>query len=168
MWLKRAEELMERVTRPVVSLLKIIAMGILFLMMLLTATDVIGRYVFNRPLTGAVEIVEFMMAVMVSFGIAYCAMIGGHVSVDIVVMHFSKKTQAIIESITSCAALVFFILITWQNVIYIEDNYLSKLKTPVLHIAVYPFVALVAIGLAALCLVLLLLFIRNLSAAVAK
>ena len=168
MWLKKAEELIERVTRPVVSLLKIIAMGILFIMMLLTATDVIGRYVFNRPLTGAIEIVEFMMAVMVAFGIAYCALKDGHVSVDLVVMHFSRKTQAVIESITSCAALVFFILITWQNVIYIQDQYLSKLKTPVLHIAVYPFVALVAIGLAALCLVLLLLFIRNLSAAVTK
>ena len=166
--MKKAEELSERVTRPVVSLLKIIAMGILFLMMMLTATDVIMRYVFNRPLTGAVEVVEFMMAVMVSFGIAYCALKGGHVSVDLIVMHFSKKTQAVIESITSCAALVFFILIAWQNVIYIQGQYLSKLKTPVLHIAIYPFVALVAIGLAALCLVLLLLFIKNLSEAVAK
>jgi len=168
MWLRKTTDLIGRITHPIVNFLRSIAMGILSIMMLLTATDVIGRYVFNRPITGALEITEFMMAVMISFGIGYCAILGGHVSVDLVVKHFPRKTQAIIESITSCAALIFFILITWQNVIFIQDNYLSKLKTPVLLIAVYPFVALVAIGLAALCLVLLLLLIRNISAAAAK
>jgi len=168
MWLKRTADLINLITRPIVSLLKSIAMGILLIMMLLTAMDVIFRYIFNRPITGSYELIEFMMAILVSFGIAYCAVTGGHVSVDLVVARFSEKTQTIIESITSLLSLGLFILVTWQNVLYIKENLNSKLESAVLFIPVYPFIAFVAIGFAVLCFVLLSNFIRYLSEAVTK
>jgi len=168
MWLEKTANLIGRVTHPIVSVLKSIAMGILVLMMFLTAMDVIFRYVFNRPITGSYELIEFMMAILVSFGIAYCAVMGGHVSVDLVVARFSEKTQAIIESITSLLSLGLFILITWQNVLYIKENFHSKLESAVLFIPAYPFIVVVAIGFAVLCMVLLTNFFRYLSEAASK
>ena len=70
MWLKKTADLINLITRPIVRLLKSIAMGILLIMMFLTAMDVIFRYMFNRPITGSYELIEFMMAILVSFGIA--------------------------------------------------------------------------------------------------
>ena len=168
MWLKKTADLINLITRPIVRLLKSIAMGILLIMMFLTAMDVIFRYMFNRPITGSYELIEFMMAILVSFGIAYCALEGGHVSVDLVVARFSEKTQAIIESITSIFSLGLFILITWQNVLYIRDNFHSKLESAVLFIPVYPFIAIVAIGFAVLCMVLLTNLFRYLSEGATK
>ena len=44
---------------------------VLFGMMLLTIFDVIGRYIFNLPITGAYEITEAMMVTVVFFFIGY-------------------------------------------------------------------------------------------------
>jgi len=143
-------------------------MGIVAAMMFLTATDVILRYIFNRPITGAYELIEYMMAILIPFGLAYCALQGGHVSVDLVVSRFPKKTQSIIGSITTLLCLGLFLLITWQNVIYIKEHFESNLTSAVLLIPVYPFVTAVAIGSAALCLVLVIDFLNYISEAVGK
>lgn len=158
----------EKVTLPISGIMKMVSMAVLFAIMMLTATDVLLRYILKQPIMGTIEIVEFMMAVLISFGLAFCALDDGHVSVDLLVKNFSIKKQKIIDCVTSFISFVFFTLITWQNIIYIKDNYLSKLESPVLLLPVYPFIALTAMGLAALTLALLLVFIRNLSNAVTK
>jgi len=137
-------------------------------MMFLTATDVILRYIFNRPISGAYEVIEYMMAILIPFGLAYCALQGGHVSVDLLVSRFRKKIQLIISTITTLFCLILFVLITWQNVIYIKEHFEANLTSAVLLIPVYPFVAAVAIGSAALCLVLVLDFLNYLSEVVEK
>ena len=38
---------------------------VLFLMMMITAVDVIGRYVFNKPLAGGFEITEMLLAALI-------------------------------------------------------------------------------------------------------
>ena len=43
----------------------LIAMGVLFLMMLLTVTDVVLRATLNKPIIGATEIIEQMMVAIV-------------------------------------------------------------------------------------------------------
>lgn len=168
MWLNKLHNWISGITHPFVGLLKGIAMGVLFIMMLLTASDVIFRYIFNRPIAGSIELTEFMMATMVSFGIAYCAVLGGHVSVDVVVSLLPKKVRTIIGIITTLLSLGLFLLITWQNVLYIKEIFNSGLESPVLLLPAYPYIAAVAIGFGALCLVLLMNFLQLLSEAVKK
>lgn len=168
MWLNKLQDWIRRITNPTVGLLKGIAMGVLFIMMLLTASDVIFRYIFNRPIAGSIELTEFMMATMVSFGIAYCAVLGGHVSVDVVVSLLPKKVRTIIGIITTLLSLGLFLLITWQNVLYIREVFDSGLESPVLLLPAYPYIAAVAIGFGALCLVLLMNFFQLLAEAVKK
>lgn len=168
MWLNKLQDWISRITNPVVGVLKGIAMSVLFIMMLLTASDVIFRYIFNRPIAGSIELTEFMMATMVSFGIAYCAVLGGHVSVDVVVSLLSQKVRTIIGIITTLLSLGLFLLITWQNVLYIKEIFDSGLESPVLLLPAYPYIGAVAIGFGALCLVLLMNFFQLLSEAVKK
>jgi TRAP-type transport system small permease protein len=115
-------------------------------MMFLTAFDVVMRYVFNQPVKGALEMVEYLMAVLVSFSIAYCAEQKGHVTVDLIMAGFSKRVQAFFNFITNLMALVLTGLICWQSILYITDTHSSRLTSAVLLIPAYPFVAVVAVG----------------------
>jgi TRAP-type C4-dicarboxylate transport system permease small subunit len=56
---------------------------VLFLMMALTAVDVVGRYLFNRPFRGSLELTEILMTVMIFAGLPLVTAKGGHVTVDI-------------------------------------------------------------------------------------
>lgn len=137
-------------------------------MMFLIMTDVVLRYVFNSPLSGSYEILEYMMAILVAFAVVYCAHQQGHVSVDILFDQLPARFQAILKCITTLVVLILFLLIAWQNVLYIKENYDQKLTSAILYIPIYPFVAAVAVGFMALCLVLLVDFLNALIGVVSK
>jgi len=55
---------------------------VLFLMMLITAVDVAGRYLFNRPLNGGFEITEMMLAALIYCGLPLVSQRREHIVVD--------------------------------------------------------------------------------------
>jgi TRAP-type C4-dicarboxylate transport system permease small subunit len=153
--LGKAADLLNRVARPISEWLHIVGVSIIAVMMFLTAGDVTGRYVFSRPITGAFDITQYMMAIVFAFTVSYCAITKGHVSVDFVVDRLSTKVRAIINCITTPLALVLFAFVTWQNILYIKVQFDTNIASAVLLIPRFPFVALLAIGFACLTLVLL-------------
>lgn len=166
MWLSRAADSLNRVVRPLGGALHSVGIGVLVVMMFLTASDVTLRYVFNRPIAGAFDLTEYMMAIVVAFGLAYCAVKKGHVKVDLVVSRLPQRAQAIIDSITGFLSLGLFSLITWQCCLHIKVQFAEGVSSTVLHIPAFPFVAVVALGSALLTLVLLTDFLDFLSQAV--
>ena len=143
----------------------LIALGatMLALMMLLTALDVGLRYVFNRPLSGAFELVEYMMAILVPFSIAYCAQQKEHVGVDLVIGRFSRKVRTVVDIITTFITLIFVIIVAWQNVLYFFEVKDSGLTSSVLLIPAYPFIAPTALAFATFALILVVHLIELLS-----
>ena len=138
-----------------VAILKHLGIWILTSMMLLTAVDVCLRYVFNSPITGSFELVEFMMALIVPFSIVFCASERAHIQVDIVLEHFNKKVRSFFAFIGNILSFFLFVLITWQTVIYIAEEYESRLTSAVLYIPVYPFIGVMAVAFLILCFLLL-------------
>ena len=55
---------------------------VLFLMMMITAVDVIGRYVLNRPLTGGFEITEMLLAALIYCGLPLVSQRREHIVID--------------------------------------------------------------------------------------
>ncbi len=147
--------LFNRVNKYLVLILRHLAIWILILMMLLTTVDVCLRYVFNSPITGSFELVELMMALIVPFSIVFCAGERAHIHVDIVMEHLSTGLKLFFTFIGNLVSLVLFALITWQSVIYIAEEYESRLTTAVLYIPVYPFIGALSAAFAVLCLLLL-------------
>jgi TRAP-type C4-dicarboxylate transport system permease small subunit len=158
----------DNINQVLVAVLRNIAIWVLCAMMFLTAADVLLRYLFNRPITGAFELVEYMMAILIAFSIVHCAHQRAHVNVDILIERLSKRTRATISCINTFLTLVLFILMTWQTFSYIIDEYESGLTSAVLYIPVYPFVTLVFIAFTILCLVILAEFLNRLSEAVSE
>lgn len=72
-----------RLARGLDGLLHLLAAVLLFLMMMLTFIDVIGRYVFSSPLPGAFEITELAMGILIFAGLPLISARDGHVSVNI-------------------------------------------------------------------------------------
>ena len=159
MWLQKVADFLTRFNRPLVAFVKYVAMWILAMMMFLTFADVLLRYVFNSPVPGATELIEFMMGIVVTFSVAYTAHKKAHISVDLLLMNFQKKTRKVIGVVTSFLTFGLFVLICWQTLILIIEDYRSTIISAVLYIPVYPFIATVTVGFVVLCLVLLAEFL---------
>jgi TRAP-type C4-dicarboxylate transport system permease small subunit len=94
---------------------------------------------------------------------AYCGVKKGHTTVEFLVAHFSPRKQAIIDSFNELVCTIFFFLITWKSV---EQGAVLKEAesiTTVLELPLYPFLWVLAIGSALLCLVFLIQFIGSIA-----
>ena len=156
------------VITPLVRIINYVAAGVLALMMFLAAADVLLRYIFNRPIGGTMELTSYMMAVVVGFGLSYCASVKGLISVEVLTSHFSARTQAILNCITYFLSFCFFSLVTWQSILYIKLMFDSGLVSAVLLIPTFPFIAALALGSLIFTLVLLTDFLDYLSQVVTK
>jgi TRAP-type C4-dicarboxylate transport system permease small subunit len=169
--LKQLGEKVEQWTHKVSRTINLLGVAVLFLMMLVVAADVIGRYVFNRPLTGAFDTVELMMVILVFFSLAYCAAADGHVRVDVLHSRLPKRIQANLDSITFAASafivgLIFWRLVTRAGGVFLEAPGPSTLPaTLTLKIPHWPFIFLAAAGSLLFCLELLIYFFHSLTRA---
>lgn len=148
--------MLTKIIHGVTRVLLAIAAAVLTAMMVLTAVDVVMRYVVNRPISGAFELTEYMMAIFVPFSIAYCAEQNGHVSVELLLKKFPKSVQRSAGILTSLLTMLFAGIMSWQNILYIGETYADKLTSSVLLIPAYPFIAPVAIGIGVYALVTML------------
>ncbi|MFV0439257.1 MAG: TRAP transporter small permease [Desulfopila sp.] len=145
---------MNVILRFFVKILAAVASGALAVMMFLMAADVVGRYFFSSPIPGGMESTEMLMAIIVPFSIAYCAMQHSHVAVDLVVEKYPAKARFVLNYIMTLLSVGFVALIGWQNCSYIVEMYQGNLTSAVLKLPTYPFVAAVAIGMITFALVM--------------
>jgi TRAP-type C4-dicarboxylate transport system permease small subunit len=122
----------------------------LFAMMLLTAGDVAGRYLFNKPILGAFELTEFLVLILIFSFLARAQAEKNHVSVDLLVGRFSKKWRSVIGIINHAVCLGLMGLFVWMTTSRaMELNEFSEASSN-LGIPKYPFALFVVIGFAAL------------------
>ncbi len=124
----------------------IIAMAVLFLMMMITTVDVIGRFVFNTPIQGSFELTQIMLVSIVFCSMAFCQFSRGHISVDIAVRHFGKTTQLVLKAANYVLTALVLVLIAWKSAENAIMSMHSNEQTMILGIPVYPFIFLVALG----------------------
>lgn len=166
MWLRGAASSFENVVSQVSRILNYVGIGALIAMMLLTVADVFLRYFFARPIMGSVEITESLMVIVAFFTVAWCAVKGGHIKVDLVVSHLPSRTQSILDSITCLISLIIAMLIAWRS--YLGAGYMYEIKraSDYLEMPSYPFYYVMAIGCTVLCLALLVQLIHFITKAV--
>lgn len=104
--LENAERLTDRVSLFAAN----IAALVLLLLVALTCVDVIGRYFFNAPLTGAVELVEICMGAITFFSFPLMFMRNDHVVVDLI-PHFGR---GYIGWATAILFLIVTIVVAWK------------------------------------------------------
>lgn len=139
----------------------IVSVVFLFLMVLLTVADVLLRYFLNRSLAAAWEFSEYTMLVVVFLALAWCALKGKHVNVDILVNLFPTKAQEILTIINHLLIISVSVLIGVQAVK--TSAIVQKVgdASQITKIPLYPFYYIVAFGAFLLTLAMLLLLVRS-------
>lgn len=122
--------------------------GILFLMMMLVAVDVIGRYFFNHAIKGGMEYTEILMVFLVSLTLGYSTFKKKHIVVDIIYSRFSGSTKEVFETLWSFIAAVISTLITWQIISWGLNEMISPAGrlTLLLEIPEAPFILVAGLG----------------------
>jgi len=163
MRLHNAARALEKVANPLGRIADSVGRVILALMVLLITVDVVLRYFFNRPIKGSYELVEFMLVMLVFLGLAFTQTRKGHVSISLLTNRLSPGSMAIIGSVTHLLSLAIFSIITWRCVLQAEVLRTKGTSSAVLLIPGFPFMWVVIIGSALLCLVFLIDFLDSLS-----
>lgn len=110
------------------SILTKFSMISLMIMMFTVFVDVAGRFLLNKPVTGAKEIIEFTMKFLVYFGLSYTQSQNGHVGMDIFVDRINnyrgrlKIVILLINSIVSISVSALLIIFSLNQTLSIYSR----------------------------------------------
>ncbi len=113
-----------------------------------------------KPIPGTVEMVEILGSILLGLGIAYCHQRKGHIAVGVLVNRFSRRKQALVDSITGLLALIFMAVLSYQMLQLGESMLARGYTTGHLEIPIAPFIYLVGVGFIMLSLIILRDFIK--------
>jgi TRAP-type transport system small permease protein len=124
----------------VVSLVGLVGMTVI------TVIDVGGRYLFNRPLPGALELSELFMVFLVFGAFAVTELRNGHVDIDVLVTKLPPRGRALSETFAALLSAAFWGAITWRTALHAQNVWRAGETTPNLGLPIAPFVWVAVIG----------------------
>ena len=157
---------LDRFPRAVALIAHYAGMVCIVTITLLIVVHVIGRYVFNKPILGQVELSLYLLITAVFLIIAHTQVVKGHTIIGIISDRYSKRTRAIVDIVTYVLCLALAIPACWQAVV--QANYIkqSGQMSTVLHMPQFPVNYIVAVGWGLFSLVLLLQLVHSILTAV--
>ena len=127
--------------RPVIAIL-------FTLMILITFTQVIFRYLLNSALPWAGEITIFLFIWVIFLGAAITLSKGLHIGVDIFTSFLNKKNKNIVQIFTNLLVILFCFLIIIGSAPLIIDNFTQR--SPALEIRLSYVYAVIPISMASM------------------
>ena len=161
----------EKVIYPFNKYLIYIGMVLVFVMMVLTVVDVIGRKFVGvvpgfQPIPGSYELTEFMLVALVFTALGYAQIKGDHISIDILTSRFPKRAQNILDTIVYLGSAAMAVIVGWRGFVHAERLTRQGDYTAVLQIPIYPLLYLLGVGMMIFALALLLSSLQSLTKAV--
>lgn len=98
------------------------AAGIILATLIITE-GVIVRYVFRSPTIWQVEMAIYLLMLATFLGSPYALKEGAHINIDLVISHFSQKTNTYLNLFTSVVAMLFCVLLAWKGWIMWYEAY---------------------------------------------
>ena len=148
------------------KILGLVAAAVLFLMMSITAVDVIGRYFFNKPVAGGFEITEMGLALLIYCALPLVSARREHIVIDSLDALMSKGVKNLLNRLADlvsavCLAGLGYLLLKRADRVAEYGDTTSVLLLPLAPVV---YTMSVAIGIAAL-MHLILLFVPHPEAA---
>jgi TRAP-type C4-dicarboxylate transport system permease small subunit len=105
-----------------------------FILMVLTTADAGGRYLFNRPITGAYEIsTNYLMILLVFTAMCYCYREGAHIRVTFLVDRLPTKVKLIVNYIVQMVTVIIGILMvvaTYRQALQMMETHTTLSSLP--------------------------------------
>lgn len=93
---------------------------ILVAMVSLTVADVIGRYAFNRPINGAFELTEIMLATVIFLALPLTTARGEHIQVELLTTTRMPRFNQLLDLLPTVATGIILAVISWRVWIHAE------------------------------------------------
>ncbi len=129
--------------------------------MLLTVFNILTRRLAGWSVLGISEYVSLISALAIGCSLANCAMLDGHIRVQVFVQKYPIAVKKVINTVISIISFIFFIFVTWQLIAYGNRIRVSGEITSTAEIPFYPFIYIIAFGIFFLSLVNLLQSIKH-------
>ncbi len=126
-------------------------------MMFLVCGDIIGRYLLRKPIVGAFEFTEFLMAGIIFIGFAFSQAQKAHLSIDLLFARLPQNPQYFLRIFNLGMTFLFYALIAWRGAVGSWEAYVLDDKTPgLIRIPYWPAKAVIPLGAFLLCSQILL------------
>lgn len=145
------------------NILRNVCAALLFFMMVLGTADVMGRYLFNKPILGTLEIFEILLPALVLLGLGYTQEADAHVKVEILLNLVSEKKRLLLRFVTYICGLFISIIFLWRGLLLSMIYYRMNRVIGTINVPLYLPQLLVPIGFTMLALVLIIQIIEVLS-----
>jgi TRAP-type C4-dicarboxylate transport system permease small subunit len=121
------------------------AAALLLGLMLLTAADVVGRYIFNWPIRGAFEITELLLLALIFAGLPLASRADEHVTLDFIDMVLGPRGRLLLRRLSHLVCGLLILGLAWR--VWIKAGKIAGYgdTTEVLRLPVSPFVYFMAI-----------------------
>lgn len=130
----------------------------LLLMMIVVAANVLGRFLFRSPLTGTVDSVGLLGALLISLGLVPSQIARRNISIPIVTDSLPQQARKIFDSATLFLSIIIVAVFAWTGARFAWEMWLKHEKMTVLWLPVAPFRFVWALG----CLMLFIVLVTHL------
>jgi TRAP-type C4-dicarboxylate transport system permease small subunit len=120
-----------------------------------TVLDVAGRYLFNKPLFGAIEMSEFLMAILSFGGLALAELRNSHITVDFFLGALPQRARAWLEAAGAVLGIVFWGFVSWRATVHAHRIWEAGEVSANLTIPTWPFYLAVTVGCGLLAIALI-------------
>lgn len=117
---------------------------LLFVLMMITTVDVIGRYIFNAPLRGGFELTELLLLTLIFAGLPLVSRADEHVTLDFIDNLLGESGRRLVRRLVDLVCGLIILGLAWR--VWIKAGKIAGYgdTTDVLLIPVAPFVYLMA------------------------
>lgn len=129
---------------------------VIFLLVLLATTNVLGRWFFSLPITGYIDWVEQAMAFFAFLGIAYTQREGGHIRMDMLVGNIHGRLLWVVEFISTLLMFGITLVLIYGTYLHFLRAYQIGDSSSDIDLPIWPSKLVIPFALTVLALRLLL------------
>jgi TRAP-type C4-dicarboxylate transport system permease small subunit len=118
--------------------LALVSGALVFFYMLLVGANIAGRYVFNRPIDGTLEIGQLVLASVIFFSLAYVQMKDAHIRVTAVLKILPCKWQDKFETAILAVGFVMMILMAWRSLPFALESFEMREVHMSVNVPIWP------------------------------
>lgn len=122
-WLMNAARASLKFMKRINTVLALICGALVFLYMFLVGTNITGRYLFNHPVYGTLEIGQLVLASVIFFSLGYAQIEDAHIRVTAVQKILPRKWQDKFETAILIVGFLMMILMAWRSLPFAVESY---------------------------------------------
>lgn len=117
MWLHRISQGFSLAVRLLVHAMTVVASLGIAAMMGITCIDVLLR-MFNRPLTGAYDLVQIAGAITIASALPYTTAVKGHVAIEYFFLKMGRAGRLVVDSLARSLSIALFVFLALESFQY--------------------------------------------------